>query len=123
MADQQQDQSQGYDDYFASINVKLRDIEEKQNIIKERIILIGENLINEKQESDKNILELKNKIKDLESNNNKLRLAIQRIIENQGNLARKNEVKILEKQFKMFQPLELARIKDVKEIVKKELKK
>ena len=33
MADQQQDQSQGYDDYFASINVKLRDIEEARGDI------------------------------------------------------------------------------------------
>ena len=40
-----------------------------------------------------------------------------------GNLARKSELEILGRQAKMFQPLEFARIEDVKKIIKEELKK
>ena len=39
------------------------------------------------------------------------------------NFARKSELEILERQFKMFSPLEFARIKDVKDIVSEEIKR
>ena len=120
---QAQDNSQQYaQDPYTDIGVKLRDIEEKQNIIKDRVLLIGENLVSEKQETSQDIAEINNKIKLIEQEINSLKLAIQRIMDNQENLAKKSEIEILKRQFKMFQPLELARVKDVEEIVNKALK-
>jgi hypothetical protein len=123
MAQDNQDQSQAYNDYYSDINIKLKDIEEKQNIIKDRLLLIGENLVAEKQETDKKVLEIKNQFNEIQQENKKLKLAIQRILEAQEGFARKNELKILEKQFKMFQPLEFARLKDVETMINKKLKK
>lgn len=108
--------------YISDINVKLRDMEEKQNLIKDRILLIGENLIEEKQEQAKEILELKKQTKSLEQEINKLKLTMQRLIESQDNLAKKSQVDILERQFQMFSPLEFARIKDVEQMIQKALK-
>jgi len=122
MAEPQQEQY-AQTDYLADINVKLRDLEEKQNLIRDRILLIGENLIEEKEEVDKEISALKNKIKIIIQDNNKIKLALQRIIENQENFARKTELQILEKQYKMFQPLEFARISDVKDLINEALNK
>ena len=118
MAKEQEQQAAAYqDNYIADVNVKLRDIEEKQNLIKDRILLIGENLISEKQETEEELAELKAKINVLGEEVKKMKLAIQRLVESQENFARKSELQILERQFKMFQPLEFARMSDVKDMI------
>ena len=64
--------------------------------------------------------------KKLTENQEEIRLIKQlnhRIVEEIGNLARKTEVESLQKQMKMFEPLEFARIQDIKNIIKQELKK
>ena len=108
---------------FTDVNVKLRDIEEKQNLIRDRLILIGENLIAEKEETENDTLKIKDLIKGMLDEIKNLKLIVQRLIESQDNFARRSQLENLERQFKMFQPLELARISDVESIVNKTLKK
>jgi len=121
MAEEQPQEQTNY--FVADTNIKLRDLEEKQNLIRDRILLIGENLISEKQETNEELVEIKNKLKTLEQETNKIKLVIQRIGETQNDFARKSEVEILQRQFKMFQPLEFARMSDVKEMIKEALEK
>ena len=118
------DQNQ-QEDYFnslvSSISTKLRDIEEKQSIIKDRVILIGNNLISEKDRVDEELIEIKKNLADITGNSKKLKMMLNGIIETNNNFAKRTELEILERQFKMFQPLELARISDVENIVKRVL--
>ena len=117
------EQQPSFDENLLSdINVKLRDIEEKQNLIKDRVLLIGENLISEKEENSKEILELKTKNFHIEEDIKKIKLAIERVLEDSDNFVRKTEFQILQRQFEMFQPLELARMSDVKALIKEALK-
>ena len=110
-------------DYLSDINVKIRDLEEKQNLIRDRILLIGENLIEEKDQGDEESINLKNSVKIIKEDINKIKRVVQRLIESQENLAKKTELEILKKQFKMFQPLEFARISDVKDLINEALNK
>ena len=109
-------------DILADVGVKLRDIEEKQNIIKDRVLLIGENLISEKDENDQKVLDLKKDIVKINDEIRRIKLAIERIIEDSNNFIRKNEFEILQRQFQMFQPLELARMTDVEDMINKALR-
>ena len=45
------------------------------------------------------------------------------MIDDTNNFVRKNEFEILQRQFQMFQPLELARISDVEDMINKAIKK
>ena len=110
------------DALLADIGVKLRDIEEKQNIIKDRVLLIGENLVSEKDEIDQRVLDLKSEIVKITEEIRRIKLAIERIVDDSNNFIRKNEFEILQRQFQMFQPLELARISDVESMINKALK-
>ena len=107
---------------FSDINVKLRDIEEKQNIIKDRVLLICENLVSEKEETNQEISEIKASINNLNEDIRKIKSTLQLIIENSNNFARKSELEMLERQFEMFSPLEAVRISDLKSLVQKEIK-
>jgi len=102
---------------FSDMSVKIRDLEDKQNLIKDRLLLMGENFISQKQSLDEEIMELKLRISNLEEELKRLRLMMNSIIENTNNFARKTELDILKKQFQMFEPLELARMVDVKKMI------
>lgn len=89
---------------LAEFNTKLRDIEERQRLIKDRVLLIGENLVAGKEESIEEISELKARLESLEQEMRRIKDTLSSIIEEIGNFARKSELEILQKQFKMFQP-------------------
>ena len=90
---------------LSEFNTKLRDVEERQKLIKERVLLIGENLVNSREETTKEISELKMKTESIEKEIERLKDAVSSLIEESQNFARKSEVEILQRQFKMFQPL------------------
>jgi len=108
-------------DYAAQLlsdfNTKLRDIEEKQRLLKERTILIGQNLIETKEVIEKQLSELKFTVSSIKTDTAKIKLAVIRLTEELEKKARKSEVEIIAKQMKMFQPLDLARIEDVKKML------
>ena len=122
MAEQTQADQQYQEDYFTNLNVRLRDLEEKQTLIKDRLLLIGENLISEKEDTESQIISLKQRISTLEDELKKIKLGVQRLGEIQEDSARRSDINILKRQFEMFQPLNLARIEDVEQMISKALK-
>jgi hypothetical protein len=108
---------------LSEFGTRLNEVEEKQRLVKDRILLIGENLINTKEEYDKDIEELRIQINQINEEIKDIKRLNRRIVNELGNFARKTEVKVLDRQMKMFQPLDVARISDVKTIVKEELAK
>ena len=108
--------------FIADIAVKLRDIEEKQNINKDRVIMIGENLVSEKEDTQAEISKLRGQMNLIVEEIRKIKMAIERIVEDSDNYVRKNEFQVLQHQFQMFQPMEVARISDVEEMIRKALK-
>lgn len=108
---------------LADLGTRINEVEEKQRLLKDRLLLIGENLISSKEELDKQNFEFKKQLKQIDNDIKDIKQLNKRIVYELGNFARKSEVEILERQLKMFSPLEFARIRDIKEIIKKELKK
>jgi hypothetical protein len=115
------EQKKGQQDPLTSLilefGVRLNELEEKQRLLRDRTLLIGENLISLKEESSKENLDFKKQINRIEVEIKELKQLNKRIINEIGNFARKTELEILERQMKMFQPLEFARIKDIKKII------
>lgn len=108
---------------LTDLGIKLNELEEKQRLLKDRILLIGNNLIFLKEEYDKQFLEIKKQLKQIDFDIKEIKQLNERIIYELNNSAKRSELNILKNQFKMFEPLQLARIKDVREIVKEELNK
>jgi predicted S18 family serine protease len=103
--------------------LKFRDMEQGQKLMKERILLIGQNLIELQEKNLTEITELKKKIYELETELRKAKNTLSLVSEEISKSARKEEVAILERQFKMFEPLKFARIEDVEKILEKKLGK
>ncbi len=91
-------------EYFSDVNNKLRDLEEKQNLLKERILLIGQNLIEDRESTSTDIQELKKIVLNLKEETLRIKELIKSISGQISEFARKEELMILQRQFDMFKP-------------------
>src|SRR3989339_616603 len=90
---------------FEEILIKLRDLEEKQRLTKDRLLLISQNLLEIKEKNMQEILGIK---KDLQKMN-RLMNFIETASSEFSKFAKKEDLEILSKQAKMFQPLKLEK--------------
>jgi len=105
-------EQEGYGEYFLTdTNTKLRDLEEKQRMLKDRILLIGQNLVEMKEKSGSDILQIKKDIEIMKRNIERLISFLETASAEFSKFARKEDLEILSKQAKMFQPLGFVRKK------------
>ena len=109
-------------DYFAQFlgetNVRIRDLEERQRILKDRLLLIGQNLIETKEKNAEEMLEIKKSLSLINQNMGKLTSFLETASGEFSKFARKEELELLTKQAKMFQPLEFVRKGDLEKLKK-----
>ncbi|HJX50705.1 MAG TPA: hypothetical protein VJ438_04540 [Candidatus Nanoarchaeia archaeon] len=89
---------------FSEINTKVRDIEEKQRILKDRILLTSQNLIEMKDKTESKIIEIKKDVEILKQKIDRMLSFIETISSEFSKFARKDDLEILAKQARMFQP-------------------
>ncbi len=97
-----QAQEPAEEQFFSDLNTRLMDIEEKQRLLKDRVILIGKNLVEEREKTFNETQELKKSIIKLENDAKTMKDLIQRVLELLDNTARKEELMILQRQFDLF---------------------
>jgi len=100
------------DPYFTELNTRIRDLEEKQRILKDRTLLIGENLVDMKERLTESIIEIKKEIEIIKHQFERLRSFLETASEEFSKFARKEDLEILSKQAKMFKPLEYIKNED-----------
>ncbi len=97
----------------------LMDLEERQRIIKDRLILIGQNLIDFREKYEEEIIELKKEVEIMKRGIEKLKDFMETISGEFSKFAKKDDLEILKKQAKMFQPLEFATKEDLEKLKSK----
>ncbi len=84
---------------------KIRDLEEKQRILKDRLLLIGQNLIETRERNNEKILEIKKDIEIIKQSMERIKSFLETASGEFSKFAKKEDLEILSKQAKMFQPL------------------
>jgi len=100
----------------SEMNAKMRDIEEKQRILRDRLLLIGQNLVEIKDNTNKKILEIKKDVEIMKQNIERMSSFLETVSNEFSKFAKKEDLKILTKQAKMFQPLELMSRKELERL-------
>jgi seryl-tRNA synthetase len=108
---------------LSEFSTKLRDLEERQRMIKERVMMIGKNFVEEKEKSDYEILEIKKSLESINQDIDSIKRFLKRVSEEIDNFVRKEDFDILNKQARIFQPIKFARIEDVERIIKETLER
>jgi hypothetical protein len=102
--------------YFLEMNTRIKDIEEKQRIIKDRLLITGSNLIDTRNDTHTEIINLKKEIENLKKDSERMKSFIESLSDEISKFARKEDLEILTKQAKMFQPLELVTKRDLEKL-------
>jgi len=109
---------EGQDPFLMEISMRFRDLEEKNKMLRDRLLLMGENLIEMREKTFSDILEIKKELELIKKNMERLVSFLETASAEFSKFARKEDLEILTKQAKMFQPLEFVRKKDLKKINK-----
>lgn len=100
--------------FFAGISTRFRDLEEKNRMLRDRVLLIGQNLIEIKEKTSSDILEIKKDLEIMKRNVERLVSFLETASAEFSKFARKEDLEILAKQAKMFQPLDFVRKRDLR---------
>jgi hypothetical protein len=103
MEEEIQNQEIYYDQSLGNMNSKLRDLEEKQRILKDRLLLIGNNLIEIKEKQIEETINLKKEIQLIKQNMTRMVSFLESASKEFEKFARKDDVEILKKQINMTQ--------------------
>ena len=99
---------------FSEVITKLRDVEEKNRMLRDRLLLIGQNLVETKEKTNSDLLQIKKDLEILKSTMARMVSFLEMTSAEFSKFARKEDLEILSKQAKMFQPLEFVLKKDLK---------
>ncbi len=122
MSPEENPQTQQISFLLSDFNVRLRDLEERNRTIKERVLLLGKNLISLKDDLHEELKQLKTQTNQFQEQLEKLTHATNNFASGTEKFARKDDMLIIERMLKDFQPLDFVREKDVEEIIDDKLK-
>jgi|SRR3989344_5218792 len=108
-----------YSNPMGDLIVKIRDIEDRQRNLKDRTFLIGQNLIEIREKTVEEMLEIKKDMEEIKEAVKKVNNFLEIVSKEFKNFARKDDVAILAKQAKMFQPLDFVKRNEIKSMIKK----
>ena len=88
--------------FFADVGARIRDLEEKQRLIKDRVVLLGNSFVEERNKNFTEIGEMKKTLLMMKEEHERMKEFLQRITEQLETVARKEELMILQRQFDLF---------------------
>ena len=124
MAEQAQQEAENQTQFLLSdFNTRLSDIDERGRLIRERVLLLGKNLISSKQETEDELKEIKKDNGEIKKDLEKLKNVSNSLLSEFNKFAKRQELILIERMLKDFQPLDFVRMKDLDEVLKEKLTK
>jgi len=84
------------------MNTRVRDIEEKQRILKDRVLLVSQSFVDDRDKTFNEIQQLKKQVIQLQEDNKRMKEILERMAEQASEAAKKSELAILQRQFDLF---------------------
>ena len=119
----EQELNQGVSNFATSdISTRVRDLDEKNRLIRERVLLLGKNLIETKEEYGGKISQLKHELDKISNDLDTVKKISRDLVDQLSKFVKRDEMVLLERMLKDFQPLEFMRKKDVERLIDEKLK-
>jgi len=107
--------------FLADFNTKLGDLDERNKLIRERVLLLGKNLISSRQEIEDELKEIKKNNYEIKKDVEKIKKISNNLLVEFNKFVKRDEIVLVERMLKDFQPLEFMRKKDVEELIENKL--
>jgi len=107
---------------LTEFSTKIRDLEERHNLLKEKVLLVSQSFLKDEERTSKEFALMKSELKDLRMEMERMKEGIQHIINESMDFARKEELATVEKYMKIWDPLKFVREEDVERMIDEKLK-
>ena len=104
------------------LNTRIRILEGKYNLTRERMLVINQNMLDHYKKLTTDIKIIDEDITEIKESLDLLKNTIKNTLKELQLLARKEDLKILEKYINMWDPLKVITKEEVEEIIEKRLK-
>ena len=91
--------------FDSDTNLKVRDLEERERLLRDRLNLLSMNFIEMKETLEKDVVSLKIDAEQMMSEIRKIKDMILRISEEMDNKAKRTELELVAKQLKILKPM------------------
>ena len=108
---------------LSDFNTRLRDIDERSRLIRERVLLLGKNLISSRQNVEDELKIIKKENLEIKTDLDKIKKISNSLLAEFNKFVKREEMVLVERMLKDFQPLEFMRKKDVEELIENKLSK
>ena len=90
---------------FGSLISRIRDSEDKLDLLKERLLLLNQTFISEQGRMNMELSAIKESMRMINDDTSKIKDGMERIIKESSDFARREELAMLERYIKMFDPI------------------
>lgn len=98
---------------LSDFNTRLRDLDERNKLIRERVLLLGKNLISSRSDMEEEIKELKQDNLTIKQELEKIKKTTSALLSEFNKFVKRDELAVVERMLKDFQPLDFVRKKDL----------
>jgi len=105
-------------DLTTDIVSRIRVIEGKYNLLRDRVLVINQNMVEEYKKMIYEIKALNSDIKDVRDDIFKIKETLKHLVKELDLFARKEDVKVLEKYINLWNPIKFTTEQDVLNIIK-----
>lgn len=88
--------------YFVDVNTRLKDIEERQRLLKDRLLLVGKNLIEDRESMFSELQDIKKMNLKMREDYLKIHEFLKKVADQLAETARKEEVLMIQRQVDLF---------------------
>ena len=99
------------------VNERVRVLESKYDNLRDRMILVNENLVNEYKKLNEDIKVLDSELKDMKKDIFEIKEALRHILSELQHFARKEHFQVLEKYINMWNPFNFVTEKEVLRLI------
>lgn len=90
------------EEYYNDPNSRLKDVEEKQRLLRDKILLIGKNLVEDRESIMHEIEEIKKILSKTKEENIKIQDFLKKVANQLSDSVRKEELMMLQRQLDLF---------------------
>jgi len=117
MAAQEEDAANSIAALLTDFSTKIKDLEERHNMLKEKVMLISQSFLKDGDRISKEFALVKSDMRDVKMDMDRMKDGIQHIITESSDFARKEELSTLERYMKIWEPLKFVKEEDVKRMI------
>lgn len=108
---------------LTDMNTKIKDLDEKNSLLNEKTLLLGQSFLKQEEHLMKDIAMVKDGLRELRNDFDRLKEGVNHIIHESENFARKEELRLVEKYMKIWEPLKFVKEEEVKRMISEAMKK